>query len=372
MTTLFSPFDLAGTPLTNRIVMAPMTRSRNPDGIANALTATYYAQRASAGLIVSEGTPVTPSGVGYIGVPGIWSAAQTAGWKTVTDAVHSNGGRIFAQLWHVGRMSHRSFQPDGGAPLGASAVPVADSPFNQAFIVQEDGTPARVPPTPPRALETAEVAQLVQAFADAGANAVAAGFDGVEIHAANGYLFEQFLNPNVNVRSDQYGGSRDNRLRFVLEVVDALVARIGAGKVSIRVSPNGFVFDMQPYDDNRETYLQLARELDARGIAYLHLSDNGTGDGQPHAIDDSLLADFRAAFRPSIILAGKMTKARAQQLIDAGVIDLAAFGQPFIANPDLVQRLRDDLPLAEPDRNTYYCGDTHGYTDYPTADGSPA
>ena len=372
MTELFAPYDLAGTTLANRIVMAPMTRSRNPDLIANALTAQYYAQRASAGLIVTEGTPVTPAGQGYIGVPGIWSAQQTAGWQLVTDAVHAKGGRIFAQIWHVGRMSHSSLQPDGGAPVSASAVPVAESPYSFAFITLPDGTPGRAPPTPPRAMQTDEVAQLVQTFADAGANAVAAGFDGVEIHAANGYLFEQFLNPNVNQRQDQYGGSRDNRLRFTLEVVDALVARIGADKVGIRLAPNGFVFDMQPYPDNRETYLQLARELDARGIAYLHLSDNGTGDGQPHAIDQALLADFRAAFRPSIILAGKMTKARAQALLDAGLIDLAAFGQPFIANPDLVQRLRDDLPLAEPDRNTYYGGDTHGYTDYPTADGSPA
>ena len=272
MTELFAPYDLAGTTLANRIVMAPMTRSRNPDLIANALTAQYYAQRASAGLIVTEGTPVTPAGQGYIGVPGIWSAQQTAGWQLVTDAVHAKGGRIFAQIWHVGRMSHSSLQPDGGAPVSASAVPVAESPYSFAFITLPDGTPGRAPPTPPRAMQTDEVAQLVQTFADAGANAVAAGFDGVEIHAANGYLFEQFLNPNVNQRQDQYGGSRDNRLRFTLEVVDALVARIGADKVGIRLAPNGFVFDMQPYPDNRETYLQLARELDARGIAYLHLA----------------------------------------------------------------------------------------------------
>jgi N-ethylmaleimide reductase len=367
MTSLFSPYQMAGTALANRIVMAPMTRSRNPDLIANALTAQYYAQRASAGLIVTEGTPVTPAGQGYIGVPGIWSAEQASGWKLVTDAVHAEGGRIFAQIWHVGRMSHSSLQPDGGAPVSASAVPVAESPYSFAFITLPDGTPGRAPPTPPRALGTDEVTQLVQTFADAGANAVAAGFDGIEIHAANGYLFEQFLNPNVNQRTDQYGGSRENRLRFTLEVVDALVARIGADKVGIRLAPNGFVFDMQPYDDNAATYLQLARELDARGIAYLHLSDNGTGDGQPHAISNAMLADFRAAFRPTIILAGKMTQARAQQLIDDGLIDLAGFGQPFISNPDLVARLRDGIALTEPDRETYYGGDARGYTDYPTA-----
>ena len=372
MSSLFAATDLAGTPLANRIVMAPMTRSRNPDGIANALTATYYAQRASAGLIISEGTPVTPSGVGYINVPGIWSAQQTAGWKTVTDAVHAKGGRIFAQLWHVGRMSHSSFQPDGGAPVSASAVPVAEHPFNQAYIVQEDGTPARVPPTPPRALELAEIAALVQAFADAAANAIAAGFDGVEIHAANGYLFEQFLNPNSNLRTDQYGGSRDNRVRFTLDVVDAVVARIGASKTGIRISPNGFVFDMRPYEDNTATYLHLAGELAARNLAFLHLSDNGTGDGQPHAINDELLGQIRAAWPGTLILAGKMTAERAQQLIDAGLIDLAGFGQPFISNPDLVRRLRENLPLATPDRDTYYGGDARGYTDYPTVDGSPA
>lgn len=372
MTSLFSPFQMAGTALANRVVMAPMTRSRNPDRIANALTAQYYSQRASAGLIISEGTPVTRSGQGYIGVPGIWSDEQVGGWSTVTAAVHAAGGRIFAQIWHVGRMSHSSLQPDGGAPVSASAVPVAASPYSMAFIEQADGSTARVPPTPPRALETAEVQQLVQVFAEAAANAVQAGFDGIEIHAANGYLFEQFLNPNVNQRTDQYGGSRENRVRFALEVVDAVAARIGAGKTGIRVSPNGFVFDMQPYDDNTETYLQLARELAARNIAYLHLSDNGAGDGAPHAIDKDLLTQLRAAFPGPLILAGKMTKERAKSLLDDGLIDLAAFGQPFIANPDLVERLRNDLPLTEPDRDTYYGGDEHGYTDYPLADGSPA
>lgn len=367
MTSLFSPYQMADTPLANRIVMAPMTRSRNPDCIANALTAQYYAQRASAGLIVTEGTPVTPSGQGYVGVPGIWSQAQVAGWKLVTDQVHAAGGCIFAQIWHVGRMSHSSLQPDGGAPVSASAVPVADSPYSMSFITLPDGSTARAAPTPPRALETQEVEQLVQAFADGAANAIAAGFDGIEIHAANGYLFEQFLNPNVNQRTDKYGGSRENRARFTLEVVDAIVARIGAGKVGIRLAPNGFVFDMRAYEDNEQTYLYLARELDARGIAYLHLSDNGTADGQPHAIDDALLAKFRAAFRPTLILAGKMTGERAQQLVDAGLIDLPAFGQPFISNPDLVTRLRDGIALAEPDRDTYYGGDEHGYTDYPTA-----
>lgn len=372
MTSLFTPYSMAGTPLANRIVMAPMTRSRNPDCIANALTAQYYAQRASAGLIVTEGTPVTPSGQGYVGVPGIWSQAQVAGWKLVTDAVHAAGGRIFAQLWHVGRMSHSSLQPAGGAPLSASAVPVADSPYSQCFINLPDGSAGRAAPTPPRALETAEVEQLVQAFADAAANAIAAGFDGVEIHAANGYLFEQFLNPNVNQRSDRYGGSRENRARFTLEVVDAAIARIGADQVGIRLAPNGFVFDMRPYEDNEATYLYLAGELSARNIAYLHLSDNGTADGQPHAIDEALLAKFRAAFGPTLILAGKMTGERAQRLVDAGLIDLAGFGQPFISNPDLVRRLREGLALTEPDRDTYYGGDAHGYTDYPLADGSPA
>jgi len=367
MNSLFTPYQMAGLALANRIVMAPMTRSRNPDLIANELTATYYAQRASAGLIVSEGTPVTRSGQGYAGVPGIWSDAQVAGWRQVTDRVHAAGGHIFAQIWHVGRMSHSALQPGGGAPVSASAVPVADSPYSMAFITQPDGSTARVPPTPPRALETAEVRQLVQVFADAAANAISAGFDGVEIHAANGYLFEQFLNPNVNRRTDAYGGSRENRLRFTLEVVDAIVARIGADKVGIRLSPNGFVFDMRPYEDNTETYLQLAREVDARGIAYLHLSDNGSADGGPHAIDEALLARIRAAFTRTLILAGKMTAERAQHLVDAGLIDLPAFGQPFISNPDLVRRLRENLPLAEPDRGTYYGGDERGYTDYPAA-----
>ena len=362
MTELFEPYDLAGRQLRNRIVMAPMTRSRRPDLVADAETARYYRQRAGAGLIVSEGTPVSPEGQGYIGVPGIWSDAQVAGWRLVTEAVHAAGGTIFAQLWHIGRMSHVSLQPDGGAPVSSSDKPARD-PKSLAYIHLPDGTPGFAEPSVPRPLGTAEVGRVVEDFARAGANAVAAGFDGIEIHAANGYLFEQFLNPLINDRTDRYGGTPANRARLILETVDALIARIGAERVGIRLAPFNRQFDMPAYDGTAEVYLELGRELARRGIAYVHLNDN-------HAlgvsvIGEDFLARFRQAFPGTLILAGAMTGERAARLVQAGLIDLPAFGQPFIANPDLVDRLRHGQPLTTPDRATYYGGDARGYTDYP-------
>lgn len=363
--TLFQPYKLAGTALRNRIAMAPMTRARNPGCVANALTAQYYRQRASAGLIVSEGTPVSPQGQGYIDVPGMWSAEQVQGWMQVTEAVHAEGGAIFAQLWHVGRMSHSSLQPDGGQPVSASARPVAANPRSMAFIYRDDGSRGQAAPTPPRALRTEEVPGIVEDFARAAENAIAAGFDGIELHAANGYLFEQFLNPVTNDRQDAYGGSLHNRARLILDTVDAMARRIGSTRIGVRLAPNSQVFDMPVYPENEAAYLYLAEELGKRDLAYIHLNDNFI-QGQP-VIGEAFLRRFKQTYGGTVILAGGMDRTRALRLVDEGTIDLAAFGQPFIANPDLVERLQHDLELNTPDRSTYYGGGAEGYLDYPRA-----
>lgn len=369
MTKLFTPFDLAGQTLSNRVVMAPLTRSRAPEDIATERIALYYAQRATAGLIISEGTPISRQGQGYLFNPGIYSAEQIAGWKLTTQSVHAVGGKIFAQLWHVGRVSHVSIQDQGQAPVAPSAVQAVDA---MSYGYKDDGTADMIAASMPRALETAEVAQVVQDFAQAAANAIEAGFDGVEIHGANGYLLEQFLNPHSNTRTDQYGGStRAGRIRFVLEVVDAVIARIGKERVGIRLSPYSQVFDMALYDDLAPTYQALLQELGQRGMAYVHFNDPTRSDLDN--VDANRVAQFDAfleqtrAWLPqtAILLAGNLDKTRAQGLIDDGVIDLAVFGRPFIANPDLVARLQHDWPLSPADRETFYGGDGKGYIDYP-------
>ncbi len=362
---LFHPFDLSGTALRNRIAMAPMTRARNPGSVANELTAQYYRQRASAGLIISEGTPVSPQGQGYIDVPGIWSAEQVAGWTLVTEAVHAAQGTIFAQLWHVGRMSHSSLQPNGGQPVSAGTRPVARALKNTSFVYLEDGSRGHADPTPARALATDEIPDIIADFARGADNAIAAGFDGIELHAANGYLFEQFLNPLINQRDDRYGGSLPNRARLILDTVDAMAQRIGGHRIGVRLAPNNLTFDMPFYPDNEATYLYLAEELGKRGLAYVHLNDN-LQQGES-VLGSAFLKQFKQAYGGTLILAGGMTRTRALQLVEDGTIDLAAFGQPFIANPDLVERLRHDIALATPDRSTYYGGGEAGYLDYPRA-----
>ncbi|MGR9202308.1 alkene reductase [Rhizobium leguminosarum] len=364
MTSLFEPFDLSGLILKNRIVMAPMTRARRPNLIPDATTAEYYRQRAGAGLIVSEGTPVSQEARGYIGVPGIWSAEQVNGWRSVTRAVHDAGSAIYAQLWHVGRVSHTLLQPDGRAPVSSTNVPVRDAK-TRAYVYLENGEKGFVEPSIPRPLETGEISRVIEDFVKAAQNAVAAGFDGVEIHAANGYLFEQFLNPVLNDRSDIYGGSTENRARLALETVDAIAAAIGSRRVGIRLAPFNRQFDMPAYDAT-DTYLHLGRELAERDMSYVHLNDN-------HALGESIitkafLAEFRSAFVGTVVLAGAMTKERANELVGEGLIDLPAFGRPFIANPDLVARLEKDIPLAIPDQATFYGGGEEGYTDYPPFD----
>ncbi|WP_065760662.1 alkene reductase [Pseudomonas defluvii] len=370
MIDLFDPYDLNGLTLNNRFVMAPMTRSRAPEDIATEQVALHYTQRGTAGLIVSEGTPISREGQGYLFNPGIFTEDQIQGWKLVTDSVHSVGGKIFAQLWHVGRVSHTSIQIDGKAPVSATSK-VAQGAI--AFGYTQSGEPGFVPTSTPRPLATEEVGRVVEDFAQAAANAIAAGFDGVEIHGANGYLIEQFLNPLVNDRSDRYSArSLEDRLRFVFEVVDAVCSRIGANRVGIRISPYGQLFDMPLYPEIDETYSALCAGMSTRGIAYVHVMDqthfflaSESATAQEQALRE-LLEHCKAQLgQTALILAGDMTLERAQDLVDAGLIDLAAFGQPFIANPDLVARLKNGWPLSTPDRDTYYGGTAKGYVDYP-------
>ena len=337
-----------------------MTRARCVDTIPTAETAEYYRQRATAGLIITEGTPISPEAQGYVHVPGIWSPTQVAGWRTVTDAVHSEGGRIFSQLWHVGRLSHASLQPEGRQPVSAGAAPASES---KIFAFDGNGNVGFVDVSDPRPLNTGEVGRVVDDFARAATNAEAAGFDGIELHGANGYLFEQFLNPATNTRSDRYGGSCTDRARFLIETVDAVIDVLGSARVGVRLSPFSELFDMPVYPEAAETYLHLASELSRRDLAYIHLIDQRPAGGR--LLDTDFLTMFRARFRGTIILAGGMTQEYAEELLERDLIDLAAFGQPFIANPDLVARLQNAWPLTAPDPTTYYGGGVEGYLDYP-------
>lgn len=372
MSKLFTDFTLGAVVLRNRIVMAPMTRARAPGDIPNVPIALYYAQRATAGLIVSEGTPISLEGQGYISNPGIYLPEQVEGWKLVTDSVHAVGGRIFAQIWHVGRISHPSIQGQGTLPMSASSLKATGG---MAFGYAVTGEPGLVETPPPRQMTTEDVERVVWDFVRAAENAIAAGFDGVEIHGANGYLIEQFLNPHVNDRTDRYKATEmSDRLRFTLEVIDRTIAAIGRHRVGIRLSPYSVFQDMPLYPDIDATYQALAKEIGARGLAYVHLIDQSqfkvegfqsdTADTQKAFFD--LLSSMRPALQDTaVILAGGMTKAVAEDLIGRGEVDLVAFGSSFISNPDLVERLRHDWPLATARRETFYGGGVEGYVDYP-------
>ena len=348
MPTLFDPLVVGDLKLPNRVVMAPLTRLRaGPTQIPNALMAEYYAQRASAGLLITEGVPVTPQGVGYQGVPGIWSQAQVEGWKQVTKAVHDKGGRIFIQLWHVGRVSDPSFH-DGAAPVGPSAIAAK----GHVSLLR----PERPYPTP-RALTTEEVGGVVEAFRKGAENAKAAGFDGAEIHGANGYLLDQFLQDGSNQRTDQYGGLIENRARLLLEVADAVASVFGPGRVGVHLAPRADSHSMG--DSNlAATFGYAAKELGKRRIAFLCARE--------YEGPDSLGLDLKAAFGGVYIANEKFTRETAQAALDAGKYDAVAFGKAFIANPDMVERLRLDAPLNAPDPTTFYGGDGRGYVDYPT------
>ncbi|EOY8347185.1 alkene reductase [Escherichia albertii] len=362
MEKLFTPFQAGDTNLANRVVMAPMTRSRaisddTPDG----LTAKYYQQRASAGLIITEGSQISVQGQGYLFTPGIYSDAQVQGWKKVTKAVHDAGGKIYIQLWHVGRISHTSLQANGQAPVSSVAVKDNNS---TCYARDENGKPGPVPVSEPRALSIPEIKAVVQDYVQAAKNAIRAGFDGVEIHAANGYLLEQFINGGLNTRQDEYGGAdTNNRLRFVLEVTDAVSTAIGSGRTGIRLAPFGRLFDMHPFDGEEETWLMLADKLSARSLSYVHLSDQQTLGEQ--AIPAGFIEKFRAAYSGPLIIAGGFDRQRAEAYLQEGKADLIGFGRPYIANPDLVERMVNDWPLNDVNRATVYGGDEKGYTDYP-------
>jgi len=355
---LFAPTTLGALSLKNRIVMAPMTRSRaGAGGVPTGLAAEYYAQRAGAGLIVTEGTSPSPDGLGYARIPGIWSREQVGGWKLVADAVHARGGRIFVQLMHTGRVGHPLNLPAGAEVLAPSAVAAPGEMYTDA----EGMRPFPVP----RAMTGPEVRRAVEEFARAARNAVEAGLDGVEIHGANGYLVEQFLSPHTNQRTDEWGGSIENRLRFALEVARAVASAIGGGRVGMRLSPHGVNAGMKPYPEVDETYAELVRRLVPSGIQCLHLVDHSAMGAPP--VPEALKRALRRGWPRTLVVSGGFDRARAEAALREGAGDLVAFGRPFIANPDLVERLERGLPLAAPDPATFYTPGPKGYVDYPVA-----
>jgi 2,4-dienoyl-CoA reductase-like NADH-dependent reductase (Old Yellow Enzyme family) len=360
MPTLFDPINLAGLRLPNRIVMAPMTRARARSGVPDAETALYYHQRASAGLIISEGIPVSQEGTGFLFVPGLYTDEQQAGWGGVTRAVHEAGGRIFAQLWHVGRMSHQSLQPHGGKPVSSVARAAAGA---SAYGWLEAGVAGMVPADTPRALEATEIPRLVADFRRAARRAMDAGFDGVELHAANAYLFEQFINGELNTRTDAYGGSIENRIRLLLETIDAMSEEIGSKSIGVRITPFGRMSDMKGFADEADTWLAVAHALNRRGLAYLHCSDkDGMADT---AVPREFASAFRSAYQGTLVSAGGFTLEGAQAAVQSTSLDMVAFGRPFISNPDFVERMRNGWPLEEADRATFYGPHgAKGYTDY--------
>ncbi|MYN29496.1 alkene reductase [Duganella levis] len=360
MSKLFSSYDMAGLRLANRVVMAPMTRSRAANGVADVLTERYYGQRASAGLMISEGIAVSQQGTGYLFTPGLYTEDQAEAWRRVTHAVHADGGRIFAQLWHVGRNSHVSLQEAGHAPVSPVARRAEDV---QTYAWVTPGVPGHVATSDPRSLDSDEVKSIIHDFVAAGSRAIQAGFDGVEIHGANGYLFEQFINGELNTRQDCYGGSIENRLRLLLETIDELSKLIGSQHIGVRISPFGRLYDMRAFDDETETWLVLAEELGKRSLAYVHLSDQRTLGAD---CDTEFFTKFREAYPGTLIIAGGFNQASAEAALKAGKADLIGFGQPFIANPDLVERMANGWPLAEVQRATMYgLHGARGYTDYP-------
>jgi N-ethylmaleimide reductase len=362
MKSLFEPLQLGQLRLPNRIVMAPLTRNRAPDAIPTALTAEYYAQRASAGLLISEATAITHQGQGYADVPGLYGTEQLDGWKKVTAAVHAKGGRIYCQLWHVGRISHVDLQPDGKEPVAPSALTAQ----TKTYLI-EDGAGRFVSVSAPRALDAGELPGIVRDFRHAARNAISAGFDGVEVHGANGYLLDQFLKTGANQRTDDYGGSIENRARLLLEVMREVCEEVGADRVGLRLSPvtpaNDIVdTDPQPLFD------YVVRQLGAMGLAYLHLIEGSTGgprevEGRPFDYQAMLRAWRAAGAKGAWMVNNGYDRALAEQSLEQGA-DLVAFGRPYIANPDLAERLQANAPLNPVDQATLYGGGAKGYTDY--------
>jgi N-ethylmaleimide reductase len=355
---LFSPLSIGAIEVANRIAMAPLTRSRaNMEGVHSTLAVEYYCQRASAGLIISEATNISRQGRGYAFTPGIYTAEQVAAWRLVTDAVHEAGGKIVCQLWHVGRMSHSSLQENGAAPVAPSAIQAGEVVFLESQTLQA--------PSMPRALLTEEIPLILEDYQHAARCALDAGFDGVEVHSANCYLLEQFIRDSTNLRTDRYGGSLENRVRFPLEVVQAVARIWGADRVGVRLSPITRAVGDTPLDNNPQaTYGYFAEQLGRLGLAYLHCVEGQTqGDNQADGFDFQAL---HAAYGGRYIANNSYDRQMAVDAVASGHADMVAFGRPFISNPDLVERLRVDAPLAESDRGTYYGGGAAGYTDYPT------
>ena len=363
---LYQPTTAGALQLDNRIAMAPLTRNRAPGAIPTALMAEYYAQRASAGLLITAATAISPQAQGYSDVPGLYSTEQLDGWKRVTDAVHKAGGKIVVQLWHVGRISHTDLQPDNAAPVAPSAIR-----SHTKTVLIRDGKPALVDTSMPRALDASELPGIVLDYRHAARNAMACGFDGVEIHGANGYLLDQFLKTGANQRTDDYGGSVKNRARLTLEVVRAVVDEIGSDRTAIRLSPvtpaNGIS------DDNpQKLFDYLLAQLGPLGLAYIHTIEGATGGARELSERPFNYEELRDVYRKAggkgaWMVNNSYDKAMAEAAVENGV-DIVAFGRPFIANPDLVERLRRGAPLNTPDRDTFYGGGAEGYTDYPTMD----
>jgi N-ethylmaleimide reductase len=364
---LFQLFTLGPYALPHRIVMAPLTRSRarQPGNVPTRLNACYYAQRASAAFIISEATQVSMQGQGYAWTPGIHSREQVEGWRLVTEAVHEAGGRIFLQLWHVGRISHPALQPDKMLPVAPSAI----TPSGEAFIENENGEGALVPFVTPRALQIEEMPYLVQQYVRGARNAQRAGFEGVEIHGANGYLLDQFINSRTNRRTDRYGGAVGNRARLLLEVVEAVSDTWGPDRVGVRLSPLGTFNDIGD-DDPESTFGHIASELSTFHLAYLHIVNPATAaleqgvEPDPQAM--AMVDLMRRKYRGTLIIAGGFDHDTAEEWLEQGRADLIAFGRKFIANPDLPERFRLRAPLNKDDPTTYYGGGAKGYTDYPS------
>lgn len=362
MTKLFEAFNIGDLILPNRIIMAPLTRMRTqqPGNIPTALNATYYSQRASAGLIIAEATQIAPQGQGYPATPGIHSAEQIDGWKKVTDAVHAADGRIFLQLWHVGRISHSSFH-DGALPVAPSAI----APAGQTMTASWKMAPYETP----RALETQEIPELIESYGQAALRAKEAGFDGVEIHAANGYLLDQFLQDGSNKRPDQYGGSIENRTRLLLEVIGRVKQVWPAGRIGVRLSPFGTFNDMQD-SDPIALFSYVLEQLSNHGLGYVHLiepratSAGGSDTVMENAPETARL--FRDKYKGTLISAGGYTRENAIQQVESNLADAVAFGRLYISNPDLVERLKSNAPLNTYNRATFYGGSEKGYTDYPS------
>jgi N-ethylmaleimide reductase len=363
MKSLFDPVQVGDLRLPNRIVMAPLTRNRAPGAIPTPLMAEYYAQRATAGLLISEATAITHQGQGYADVPGLYGTEQLDGWKRVTQAVHDKGGRIYCQLWHVGRVSHVDLQPQGQAPVAPSAIAAQ----TKTFLIK-DGAGSFVATSQPRALDAGELPGIVRDFRHAARNAISAGFDGVEVHGANGYLLDQFLKSHSNKRTDDYGGSIENRARLLLEVMREVTEEVGAGRVGLRLSPVTPANDVGD-DDPQPLFDYVVRELGSLDIAYLHLIEGSTGgprevEGRPFDYDALRQAWRDAGAKGAWMVNNGYDKVLAEQALSQGA-DLVAFGRPYIANPDLAERLRSGAPLNTLEKTTLYGGGARGYTDYP-------